>query len=86
MEVFKIEEFRENPSIGYLRSHKVRKDDWIDIAEKYEFISEIRHSWRKSQIKHLVLNKLVELEILSEEAFDLCDEQSSEVEVKRLEI
>ncbi|XP_066965514.1 uncharacterized protein [Macrobrachium rosenbergii] len=64
----------------------MRKDDWLEIASHYEFAKDIKKAWRKSQIKSNVISKLVDDGVLSEEAFDLCDEGSSALEVKRLEI
>ncbi|XP_068209250.1 uncharacterized protein [Palaemon carinicauda] len=74
------DEFVENPTSGYLSSHRVRKDDWLEIVRHYKFDEDIKRSWRKSQIKSNVISKLVDDGVLSEEAFDLCDEGSSILE------
>ncbi|XP_068213177.1 uncharacterized protein [Palaemon carinicauda] len=86
MEPFDLSAFVSQPSIGYLRSHTIRKEDWLSIAREYEFVRDVKKTWRKSQVKHFVISKLVDNDILTEEAFDLCDETSSVLEVKRLEL
>ncbi|XP_068206298.1 uncharacterized protein [Palaemon carinicauda] len=84
MEPFSISDFSSNPSVHYLRNHRMRKDDWLAIAVNYDI--SVRKVWRKSQIKNFVINALVEGETLPEEAYDLLDEEGSKLTLKQLEL
>ena len=84
MATFELKQFTDNPSVAYLRSCKVKKDDWVNIASHYEIT--FTKGWRKSQIKNAVLNALVRAEVLGEEAFDLCDDDASPLALKQVEL
>ncbi|XP_068223944.1 uncharacterized protein [Palaemon carinicauda] len=84
MEPFSINDFSSNPSVHYLRNHRMRKDDWLAIAVNHDI--SVRKVWRNSQIKNFVINALVEGETLPEEAYDLLDEEGSQLALKQLEL
>ncbi|XP_068207459.1 uncharacterized protein [Palaemon carinicauda] len=84
MEPFSISDFSSKPSVHYLRNHRMRKDDWLAIAVNYDI--SVKKVWRKSQIKNFVINALVEEETLPEEAYDLLDEEGSQLTLKQLEL
>ncbi|XP_068204610.1 uncharacterized protein [Palaemon carinicauda] len=84
MDPFSISDFSSKPSVHYLRNHRMRKDDWLAIAVNYDI--SVKKVWRKSQIKNLVINALVEEETLPEEAYDLLDEEGSQLTLKQLEL
>ncbi|XP_068220221.1 uncharacterized protein [Palaemon carinicauda] len=84
MDPFSISDFSSKPSVHYLRIHRMRKDDWLAIAVNYDI--SVRKVWRKSQIKNFVINALVEGETLPEEAYDLLDEEGSQLALKQLEL
>lgn len=62
--------------MNLLSARNARKDDWIDLATKYNV--QIRPSWKKDKIKNVVLNDLVMKEILEEEALNLCESEPKE--------
>ncbi|XP_068205624.1 uncharacterized protein [Palaemon carinicauda] len=84
MDPFSISDFSSKPSVHYLRNHRMRKDDWLAIAVNYDI--SVKKVWRKSQIKNFVINALVEEETLPEEAYDLLDEEGSQLTLKQLEL
>ena len=84
MATFSLDKFVANPSVAYLQSCQMKKSDWFDIATQYGIT--FAKSWRKSQVKNAVLNSLVETDVLPEEAFDLCDSESSHLALKQLEL
>ena len=43
-------------------------------------------SWRKSQIKNTVINALARADILGVDAFELCDDKASPLDLMQLEL
>ncbi|XP_068240875.1 uncharacterized protein [Palaemon carinicauda] len=84
MDPFSISDFSSDPSVHYLRNHRMRKDDWMATLVRYDI--SVKKVWRKSQIKNLVINALIEKETLPEEDYDLLDEEGSQLALKQLEL
>lgn len=79
---FDLDTFVENPSVDYLTSVYVRKEDWSALGSHYGIVC--KKTWRKGMIQDKVINELVEREILDESAHTLRTDANSQF-MKKLE-
>ena len=79
---FDLQDFVKNPTVDNLGD--LRKDDWCSLASYYKV--PIKSYWKKSKIRSEVVNALVEQKVLDDSAYDLCEEEESLVELKKLEM
>ena len=84
MSKFDLKTFVENPSVEILAESDLLKNDWLDIAGHFQ--ADVRRYWKKSRIANEVIKHLVDLEVLDEAAFDLCEEEDSAIKLKLMEL
>ena len=85
MEPFNIETFVEEPTLRVVKS--LKKAELVSVAQHYKL--EVGSTMKKSQIKQLVIDYLVEEEIVSEEEVKPPMESGTDqnsLELRRLEL
>ena len=78
---FDFEDFVQKPSTDKLAD--LLKDDWLTLADHYKV--SVKSYWRKKKICSVVVDKLVELKVVDESAYELCEDGESLLEFKKLE-
>ena len=85
MSEFQLSKFVASPSTKYLGECVLRKDDWIELAKHYKV--SVRTYWKKAKVCNEVISKLVDLELLDDSAFDLCEDDGSNIlALRKLEL
>lgn len=77
---FHVSKFAANPNLSILSTSRIKKDDWLKLAEYYEV--PCSSNLTKAKIKQIVITYLVSSGILSEAAYSLCPEVKSDELIK----
>ena len=56
-------------------SVKIRKCDWLEIAEKYDV--RVKAYWNKQRVVNVVVPELVVKGVLDDSAYDFCEEEKA---------
>ena len=84
MSKFDFAKFVSSPSVSTLKESVILKDDWIKLAKHYDI--SVRRYWRKGKVANEVICQLVEREVLEESAVELCEEESDDIALRKLEL
>lgn len=72
---FDIKNFVKQPSTETLKD--LRKSDWLKIASTYNI--QVKSNWKKSEVKRLVVHKLMAEEVLPEDTGKLCEDDGDSI-------
>ena len=84
MSKFDFAKFVSSPSVSTLKESVILKDDWIKLSKQYDI--SVRRYWRKGKVANEVICQLVEREVLEESAVELCEEESDDIALRKLEL
>ena len=71
---FDVRVFTEKPNLDLIKANPPKKDDWIFLAKHY--CVTVKAGMTKNEIRASVVNSLVLLKLLPEEALELCKSDS----------
>ena len=87
MAKFELAVFMENPTLDYLESCTLTKEDWFALGKEY--CVNVKRYWKKARLMNEVINGLVTLEKLDERALAMCvdeDDSDSKLCLRQLEL
>ena len=87
MAKFELAVFMENPTLDYLESCTLTKEDWFALGKEY--CVNVKRYWKKARLMNEVINGLVTLEKLDERALAMCvdeDDSDSKLRLRQLEL
>ena len=80
MSRFNLDEFKAQPSVQYLGDSSLTKDDWVKLGTEY--CVHVKSQWKKARIINEVINGLVSLDVLGEDAYGLCEDEDVETAIR----
>ena len=84
MSKFDLSQFCASPTVEALSAVRLRKSDWIEIAQKFKI--KVFASWKKARIVNTVVNCMVASELLGEDALSLCLDEGDGAQLKLKEL